>query len=76
MQNGGLTSEHWKVAVLFVDNAFISFINMQNVCKWQQINLMCTLQGCQPFFKEHFIVDWCACFTVTLWPDDVLVLQL
>jgi len=48
MQDGGVPPEHWNVAALFVDNAFIPLIKNGNVCKGQQINLRCILQGCQP----------------------------
>ena len=37
-----------NVAALIVDNAFISLINVEMYVKGQQINLRCTLQGCQP----------------------------
>ena len=51
MQDGGVPPEHWNVAALFVDNAFILLIKNGNVCRGQQINLRCTLQGCQPWNK-------------------------
>ena len=51
MQDGGVPSEHWKVAAVFVDNAFIPLINMEIYVKEQQINLRCNLQGCQPLGK-------------------------
>ena len=37
MQDGGVPPEHWNVAALFVDNAFIPLIKNGNVCKGQQI---------------------------------------
>ena len=48
MQDGGVTSEHWNVAALFVDNTFILLINMEMYLKGQQLNLRRTLLGCQP----------------------------
>ena len=47
MQDGGVPSEHWNIAALFVDNAFIPLINMEMFVKAQQINLWCTLHGCK-----------------------------
>ena len=41
MQDKGVPPEHWNVAALFVDNAFIPLIKNGNVCKGQQINLRC-----------------------------------
>ena len=52
MQDGGAPPEHWNVAALFVDNAFIPLIKHGNVCKGQQINLRGTLKGCQPLKKK------------------------
>ena len=51
MQDGGVPPKHWNVGALFVDNAFIPLIKNGKVCKEQQINLRCTLQGCQPLKK-------------------------
>ena len=39
-----------------MDNAFIPLIKNGNVCKGQQINLRCTLQGCQPL-KKKFVLN-------------------
>ena len=43
MQEGGVPPEHWKVAALYVDNAFKPLINMEMYVKGQQINLKCRL---------------------------------
>ena len=38
MQDGGVPPEHWNVAALFVDNAFIPLIKIWMYVKGQQIN--------------------------------------
>ena len=53
MQDGGIPPEHWNVAALFVDNAFIPLIKMEMYVKDNNINLRCTLQGCQPLKKKN-----------------------
>ena len=61
MQDGGVPSENWNVAALFVYNAFIPLITMEIYVKGKQINLRCILQTCQPLKKEKnglmFLID-------------------
>ena len=60
MQDRGVPSEQWNVSALFVENSFISFINVEMFVKGQQINLRCTLEGCQPFQKKlkiHMMIN-------------------